>query len=130
MAARPDDCKATARARPGFNQSANSDQTNPNKTKQSCLDFLGFIRPIRDFSMGYKRKIKKSTRVSGCVQNVSPRRFRANQLNRIPSPCSSTGADLFGEYGNSSTHFWFVQEIVLRRVWVRSHSRRVNPLRR
>jgi hypothetical protein len=36
------------------------------------LDFLGFIRPNRDFLMGYERKNKKkSTRVSGCVQNVS-----------------------------------------------------------
>jgi hypothetical protein len=56
----------------GFNQGANSVQTNPNKTKQKSLDFLGFIRPNRDFSKGYERKSKKnSTRVSGCVQNVS-----------------------------------------------------------
>jgi hypothetical protein len=27
---------------PGFNQSANSSQANPNKTKQNSLDFLGF----------------------------------------------------------------------------------------
>jgi hypothetical protein len=36
------------------------------------LDLLGFIRPNRDFSKGYERKNKKkSTRVSGCMQNVS-----------------------------------------------------------
>jgi hypothetical protein len=40
----------------GFNQSAKLVQTNPNKTKQNSLDFLGFIRPNRDFSMGYQRK--------------------------------------------------------------------------
>ena len=28
-------------------------QAPPNKTKQNCLDLLGFIRPNRDFSMGY-----------------------------------------------------------------------------
>jgi hypothetical protein len=36
------------------------------------LDFLGFIRPNPDFSMGYEQKNKKkSTRVSSCVQSVS-----------------------------------------------------------
>jgi hypothetical protein len=55
-----------------YNQCANFSQANPNKTKQNCLDFLGFIRPNRDFSMGYGQKnTKKSTRVSSCVQNVS-----------------------------------------------------------
>jgi hypothetical protein len=29
------------------------DQAQPNKTKQKSLDLLGFIRPNRDFSMGY-----------------------------------------------------------------------------
>jgi ArsR family transcriptional regulator len=28
-------------------------QAKPNKTKQNSLDLLGFIRPNRDFSMGY-----------------------------------------------------------------------------
>jgi hypothetical protein len=28
-------------------------QTIPSKTKQNGLDLFGFIRPIRDFSMGY-----------------------------------------------------------------------------
>ncbi len=28
-------------------------QAKPNKTKQKSLDFLGFLRPNRDFSMGY-----------------------------------------------------------------------------
>jgi hypothetical protein len=37
------------------------------------LDLLGFIRPDRDFSMSCERKNKQSTRVSGCVQNVSRR---------------------------------------------------------
>jgi hypothetical protein len=37
----------------GFNLRANSIQINPNKSKQKSLDFLGFIRPNRDFSMGY-----------------------------------------------------------------------------
>ena len=31
-------------------------EANPNKTKQKSLDLLGFIRPNRDFSMGYGRK--------------------------------------------------------------------------
>jgi hypothetical protein len=45
---------------PGFNQRANFVQANPNKTKQKSLDFLGFIRPNRDFSMGYEQKNKKN----------------------------------------------------------------------
>ena len=46
-------------------------EANPNGTKQKRLDLLGFIRQNRDFSMGYERKNqKKSTRVSGCAQNV------------------------------------------------------------
>jgi hypothetical protein len=28
-------------------------QTNPSKTKQNSLVLFGFIRPNRDFSMGY-----------------------------------------------------------------------------
>ena len=43
----------------GFNQSGNSFQANPNKSKQKSLDLFGFIRPNRDFSMGYEQKIKK-----------------------------------------------------------------------
>jgi hypothetical protein len=39
--------------RPEYNHRANSLQINPNKTKQNCLDLLGFIRPNRGFSMGY-----------------------------------------------------------------------------
>jgi hypothetical protein len=38
----------------GFNQRANSFRANPNKTKQKGLDLLGFIRPNRGFSMGYR----------------------------------------------------------------------------
>jgi hypothetical protein len=32
---------------------AKQKQIKPNKTKQNGLDFLGFIRPNRGFSMGY-----------------------------------------------------------------------------
>jgi hypothetical protein len=64
-------------------------QANPNKTKPKSLDLLGFIRPNRDFSKGYERKNKKSTRVSSCMRNVSsathshslPRRRGAGFLN-------------------------------------------------
>jgi hypothetical protein len=34
-------------------------QANPNKTKQNCLDFHGFIRPNCDLSVGYAQKNKK-----------------------------------------------------------------------
>jgi hypothetical protein len=43
---------ATARARL-------AGQIRPSKTKQKCLDSLGFIRPNRDFSMSYGKKNKK-----------------------------------------------------------------------
>jgi hypothetical protein len=47
-------------------------QIKPSKIACFSLDLLGFIRPNRDFSMGCERKNKKnSTRVSGCVQDVS-----------------------------------------------------------
>ena len=51
--------------RPGWsvegedNSGESSIQANPNKTKQNCLDFLGFIRPNWDLSVGYVKKNKK-----------------------------------------------------------------------
>jgi hypothetical protein len=56
---------------PRFNQSANSVQANPNKAKQISLDLLGFIRPNRDFSMGYGQKIKKNRLASQVVCKTS-----------------------------------------------------------
>jgi hypothetical protein len=46
-------------ARRRLGSAANARQTWPNKTKQNCLDLLGFIRPNRDFSKDYDGKIKK-----------------------------------------------------------------------
>jgi hypothetical protein len=34
-------------------------QLAPSKTKQNCLELLGFIRPNPDFSAGYAGKSKK-----------------------------------------------------------------------
>jgi hypothetical protein len=65
--------------RPGFKQRANSLQAKPNKTKQNCLDFLGFIRPNRDFSMGYEQKNKKNRLASQVV-------CKASQAHPILSP--------------------------------------------
>jgi hypothetical protein len=66
--------------RRGFNQSAHSVQAKPNKTKQESLDFLGFIRPNRDFSMGYDEKNNKKRLPSQVV-------FKTSQVHRIvPSP--------------------------------------------
>ena len=45
--------------RQAFEHGSNSskqNQTNPNKNAWIRLDLLGFIRPNRDFSMGYSRK--------------------------------------------------------------------------
>jgi hypothetical protein len=54
-----------------FNQRANSSQANPSKTKQNSLDFLGFIRPNRDLSMGYERKNKKiDSRLKLCAKRL------------------------------------------------------------
>jgi hypothetical protein len=53
----------------------NSVQINPNKTKQNCLDFLGFIRPNRDFSKGYERKNKKNRLTSQVVRKTSHARY-------------------------------------------------------
>jgi hypothetical protein len=55
----------------GFNHSANSPQANPNKTKQKSLDFLGFIRPNRDFSKGCEQKNKKNRIASQVVCKTS-----------------------------------------------------------
>jgi hypothetical protein len=57
--------------RRGFNQSAHSVQAKPNKTKQKSLDFLGFIRPNRGFSMGYDEKNKKKRLASQVVCKTS-----------------------------------------------------------
>jgi hypothetical protein len=56
---------------PRFNQGANSFQIIPNKTKQISLDFLGFIRPNRDFSKGYGQKNKKNRLASQVVCKTS-----------------------------------------------------------
>jgi hypothetical protein len=55
----------------GFNQNASPVQAKPNKTKQKSLDFLGFIRPNRDFSMGYEQKNKKNPLASQVVCKTS-----------------------------------------------------------
>jgi hypothetical protein len=47
-------------------------QINPNKNPWIPLDLLGFIRPNRDFSMGYSGKNKKNlASISGCTPNAS-----------------------------------------------------------
>jgi hypothetical protein len=48
-------CNPRARRGLGSGQpnSSKHDQARPNKTKQKALDLLGFLRPNRDFSMGY-----------------------------------------------------------------------------
>jgi hypothetical protein len=77
-------CGLLPRCAPGleFNQSANFVQTNPNKTKQKSLDFLGIVRPNWDFSMGCGQKNKKiDSRLKLC----------AKRLKRFPLP-SSAGA--------------------------------------
>jgi hypothetical protein len=69
-----------AREAAGFNQGANSFQTNPNKSKQIGLDSLGFVRPNRDLSKGYGRKNKKT----------DPRlKLYAKRLKRIPNSFST-----------------------------------------
>jgi hypothetical protein len=40
--------------------SAKQNQARPNKSKQYCLDLLGFISPNRDFSTSYGEKNKKN----------------------------------------------------------------------
>jgi hypothetical protein len=73
-----------ARPRP----SAGPTRIKPNKTKQKSLDFLGFIRPNRDFSMGYGESSKKSSGgVSRDVQNVLTARSPSFSLTpRRPNP--------------------------------------------
>jgi hypothetical protein len=71
--------KPAARGRSGGRGRPNKskqDQANPNKSKQKGLDLLGFIRPNRDFSMGYGRKNKKK------VFLLSP--HWAKRLKRVP----------------------------------------------
>jgi hypothetical protein len=41
------------------NSGESSIQANPNKSKQNCLDFLGFRWPNWGYSMGYAQKNKK-----------------------------------------------------------------------
>jgi hypothetical protein len=63
-------------------------QENPNKTKQNCLHFLGFIRPNWDFSVGYAQKNKKiclplNSRLGLCA-NVSGTRSRLASRASLP----------------------------------------------
>src|ERR1700722_14484755 len=72
------------------NSGESSIQANPNKTKQNCLDFLGFIRLNWDLSVGYAKKTKKSAPVfirgMGCAQRsrsprpIDPTRSRSRGL--------------------------------------------------
>jgi hypothetical protein len=57
------------------NLTAKSIQAKPNKTKQNCLDLLGFIRQNRDFSMGYEEKNKKNRLASQVVCKMSQSAF-------------------------------------------------------
>jgi hypothetical protein len=50
-------------------------QAKPSKTKQNCLDLLGFIRPNRDFSMGYDGKNKKISSPFSSRPAYAGRRF-------------------------------------------------------
>jgi hypothetical protein len=70
----------------------NSVQANPNKTKENCLDFLGFIRPNRDFSMGYEQKNKKiESRLKLCAKRLNPRfSFRRRHVV-IPDSVQQSG---------------------------------------
>jgi hypothetical protein len=45
---------------------------HPSKSKQKCLGLLGFIRPNRDFSMGYDEKNKNQ--VSRLLGAGAPRK--------------------------------------------------------
>jgi hypothetical protein len=58
--------RAQAKARPGGQARAAA-----NKSKQKCLDLLGFIRPNRDFSMGYGRKNKKIPHLKSRAQTTA-----------------------------------------------------------
>jgi hypothetical protein len=58
-----------------YNLRANSIQINPSKTKQNYLVLLGFIRPNRDFSMGYGEKNKKNRLASQVVCKTSQTNF-------------------------------------------------------
>jgi hypothetical protein len=55
--------------RPGWsvevedNSGESSLQANLNKTKENCLDFLGFLGPNWDVSVGYAEKTKKSASI-------------------------------------------------------------------
>jgi hypothetical protein len=57
--------------RDGYNQSAISSQANPNSSKQEGLDFLGFIRPNRDFSKGYGDSKQKKPVLSQAMFKMS-----------------------------------------------------------
>jgi hypothetical protein len=61
----------------------NKFQGKPNKTKENCLDFVGFLWPIRGFSMGYEGKNKKNfLPVTLCLNGhirICPNASRASQ---------------------------------------------------
>jgi hypothetical protein len=53
----------------------NKIQANPNKSKQNCLDLLGFIRPNRDFSMSYDESKQKNPVPSRALCKTSQARI-------------------------------------------------------
>jgi hypothetical protein len=82
----------------GFNQGANSDQINPNKTKQKSLDFLGFVRPNRDFSKGCEQKNKKNQLASQVVCKTSQ--------TDLPLFLPSTGGLAGSGFGSGMKRVW------------------------
>jgi hypothetical protein len=89
------------------NPKAKSIQINPSKTKQKSLDFLGFIRPNRDFSMGYARKNKKIRLASQVVVQGVSRAFRLSFSSTLGGAARQSG-----EQKNHNACFWFWQENV------------------
>jgi hypothetical protein len=60
-------------------------QTIPSKTKQNCLVLLGFIRPNRDFSMGYGDSKQKNRLASQVVCKMSQTIFLSFLIGSGPA---------------------------------------------
>jgi hypothetical protein len=95
-AARAGLCSGSGKATRGSrkcNLKARSVQANPNKTKQKSLDLLGFIRPNRDFSMGYEQKNKKiDSRLKLYAKRLNPPRHSLPRFRGLwPSPYPDKG---------------------------------------
>src|SRR5208337_1793702 len=69
-------------------------KASPSRTKKTGLDFLGFVRPIRGFSMGYEQSKQKKPRLAAAPPRGAHRACRSS-----PRPSGERRREFLGDDG-------------------------------